>query len=120
MRNTKLLVVVCLLSLFTLSGCDEDIFTAKDCSTIGLLLDITHTVGSDERTVNFSISYSGEYTLESSVEWDFGDGTMQNLSGTSAQHTYGASGSFTASAKVTLSGSSIGSCPKTIVEQVVL
>lgn len=120
MKNILSLGIIGLLSMVLLTGCEEDLLAPKDCSTVGLLLNVTHTVGSDERTVNFTINYSGDHTLENSVEWDFGDGTMQTLNGTSAQHTYSTSGSFTAEARVTLSGSSIGSCPKTIVEQVVV
>ena len=73
-----------------------------------------------EKTVNFEIAYTGQYTLENSVEWNFGDGSSVTVSGPTTQHTYTDEGNYTVRATATLSGSEIGSCPKQIVTQVTL
>ncbi len=83
----------------TLSCSGDDAENIINCLGESSFISIEIENDNGDRTVGFSIDYTGDLTLRS-VEWDFGDGNTS--SGTSVSHTYSAAGSFSVKAKVEL------------------
>ena len=90
----KLVLIVCALLLINCSNDDAE--NVIDCLFVGADFHVNHTVdGSNEKLVMFTVTYDGEHTLDSSIKWDFGDGTVETLPGTTVTHEYSAAGNYT-------------------------
>lgn len=76
---------------------DEEII---DCFAEAIFMKVHNsTDATNPKLMNYSATYSGSGTL-TNVKWNFGDGTTGT--GASVQHTYGAAGTFDASAEITV------------------
>jgi len=85
-----------------LFGCGSDESeNIVDCFGQSLLVNVHHSV-ENGKTVNFNVSYNGEYTLKNSIVWDYGDGIKETVNGVTTSHTYSQSGTYTARASVSL------------------
>lgn len=100
------ILIALFLSVFMFVSCHkDDADNIADCITEGFLLSIHHSADSQNpRLINFTINYAGEYTLNNSVTWNFGDGQTATVTGMTASHTYTASGTFPVKATVKLNG----------------
>ena len=102
-RNKSFFLVLPLAAMFLFFSCKKDAEEVIDCLFEAGHFDFTHEVdGQDTKTVHFKIEYAGDKNLDNSIKWDFGDGQVQTLNGTTQDHTYDASGSYTVKAEVTL------------------
>lgn len=87
-------------------SCGDDLEKAFDCAGENLLLEIGHTAdAANSKKIDYELKYTGEYTVKS-VKWTFGDGTTQNVSGSTVSHTYATGGTFAVKADVTLKNGS--------------
>ena len=102
MKNLRIVLVLALLGIMALSySCKKDAEHVINCLFEHFSID--HTIDAqDPKTVTFTVSYDGEHTLENSIVWNFGDGHTETISGTTAVHTYSASGTYEATARVTV------------------
>ncbi len=101
-NRVKLLPIIGFLVLFgylTTACSSDDVESVIDCLGESAFTRIDVENDDGDRTVNFSISYTGDLSLRS-VSWDFGDGNSG--SGTSTSHTYSDAGSYSVKAKVEL------------------
>lgn len=95
---------ICIL-VFTLVGfssCKKEAEEVIDCLFVSADFDVTHTVEESTKTATFTVDYDGEHTLRNSIEYDFGDGSTQTISGTTATHVYSSAGSYTVKVKPTV------------------
>ncbi len=87
-------------------SCSKAAKDAIDCLAEALLVSMSHsTDAANSKKINFVINYSGTYTV-SSVQWDYGDGQSQTITGLTATHTYAAAGTYTVKTKVTVKNGS--------------
>ncbi len=102
----KLRFVFLAFVLFTVTlnySCKKEVENTIDCIFQPAYFTLKHTVDAqDTKKVNFEITYTGEHALDNSVAWNFGDGTTKTVNGTTAEHTYSASGTYSAKANVTV------------------
>lgn len=93
--------IAALLGVFflTFSCSGKDAENIINCLGESSFVSIEIENDNGDRTVNFSIDYTGDFTVRS-VQWDFGDGNSGN--GTSVSHTYTAAGSYAVKAIVEL------------------
>lgn len=113
-----LFLFFCTVSLFATVSCsDDDVKSTADCLNEASFLNVNHSVNSENpMLVEFSVAYSGIHSLDSSVKWDFGDGTpIQSVNGIMASHTFSSPGAYTVKAKISLNN---GSCSHEITETV--
>jgi PKD repeat protein len=97
-----LLVVLVLISI--LSACSSsDSENIISCVFEGANFNLSSNVSAaNSKEVNFTLTYTGDETLDNSIVWDFGDGTTGTFSGNSVSHTYSTTGTFRVVAKPTL------------------
>lgn len=106
----KLNFALVLFSLAWLGSCGSDDGNVIDCLGENLFMDVAHTVDTeDPNTIHFTFSYDGEKTLDNKINWDYGDGKKETVTGTTATHTYTAAGSYTVKIQPTVRKGS-GSC----------
>lgn len=99
----KFFAVLSLL-LIVMASCKDDIEEATDCIGESVFTSMKHQASaSNAREVTFTIEYIGDHTV-SSVDWDFGDGSTQNVQGLTATHTYSAPVTANVTANIHLSG----------------
>lgn len=111
MKKLSILLFSLFLVMTTVSSCsDDDVKDAIDCFGERLLFTLEHVPSAENpQHIDFTMNYFGDHSLDSSINWNFGDGTpAQNVTGTTTSHTYGAPGSYTVVAKVSLNN---GGCP---------
>ncbi len=103
MKIKFMIITVLLLVIF--SCAKDDIENGIDCVAESILVKMKNkTDEANIKKVDYSIEYSGTYTLKS-VSWTFGDGTpAQTTTGTTStiSHTYNAAGTYTVKADVTI------------------
>ena len=108
----RILLMFALVATLAIQSCDDPL-GVNDCSNVGLLLDVAYEVDMDDPLlVNLQLIYGGNHTVSDEIEWDFGDGNGATATGRTVQHKYDAKGSYTVTARLTLSGSDIGNCVK--------
>jgi PKD repeat protein len=90
--------------LIVLLSCNsDDAENTINCLFAGADFDVNHSIDPDNSLmVNFTVDYDGEFNLDNSVDWDFGDGTTQTLSGTQASHEYSSPGNYSVKVKPTI------------------
>ena len=95
---------VCTIGLLFIAGCSKDDGKdVVDCFGESLMMNVHHNVSTENpKTVNFNVTYSGSHTLKGAIKWNFGDGTIVTVNGTSTSHTYTQAGSYNAVASVSL------------------
>jgi len=99
-KGILLLFVIAMIQLH--SGCKKATTDAIDCFGESLLISLTHTAdATNSKLINFQITYSGSYTVQS-VEWQFGDGSTATVNGLTTTHTYTANGNYTVKANVNI------------------
>jgi hypothetical protein len=88
-------------------SCGKEEDDIVDCFSQSLLLNIHHSTATDNaKQINFNVTYAGNESLESNIQWDFGDGTsVQTVSGVTASHVYVNAGSYQVKAVVKIKGS---------------
>ena len=97
----KLFLFISFLTLLSCSSSDTE--NIISCLFEGTNLRITSTTSStNSKEVSFTLTYTGDETLDNSIIWDFGDGTTGTFSGTTTTHVYMASGTYKVVAKPTL------------------
>lgn len=103
-KNFSLWIAVILI----LTACHKDDGKSiVDCFGESLFVNVHHSIAAENpKQVNYTITYSGSYSLNTTVVWKFGDGTEQTLTGTQATHIYSQPGNYTATAVVKLNGPS--------------
>ena len=83
-------------------SCKKNQEDTIDCLVERVRVHIDHTVNAqDPKTINFEITYLGEYKIDNSIKWDFGDGHVET-GDTTVNHTYSGPGTFHANAEVTI------------------
>ncbi len=87
-------------ALLAISCTVEETKRIFSCLGEAELVSIQSRNDNGDRSVNFSISYTGDMSV-GTVTWVFGDGSTG--SGTSTSHTYSEAGSYTVQASVNLS-----------------
>jgi len=88
--------------LLTIS-CKNDVEDIIDCLFEPAYISVSTSVDEqNEKMVTFTVDYSGDYTLDTNITWDFGDGNVKTHNGTSITHTYSASGGYKVISKITL------------------
>ncbi|MHA3788679.1 PKD domain-containing protein [Flavobacterium hauense] len=106
----KLNLALVLFSLAWLGSCGNDDGNVIDCLGENLFMDVSHTVDTeDPHKISFTYSYNGEKTLDSKINWDYGDGKKETLTGTTATHTYAQPGKYTVKIQPTVRAGG-GSC----------
>jgi len=113
-----LLLFFCTVSVIVTVSCnDDDAESAADCLNEASFLNVNHSANSENpMIVDFWVAYSGVYSLDSSIKWDFADGTpVQSVNGTTVSHTFSSPGTYTVKAKISLNN---GSCSHEITETV--
>lgn len=115
MKNIFYILLIAIMC----STCSKQIEDVIDCFGESLLLDVHHhNVQTDPKQVNFNVTYSGDHNLDTTIKWNFGDGTpSQNVSGVSTSHTYSTAGSYTVKATITLNNKS---CSYDVAESVTI
>lgn len=102
-KQRFVLIAILLFGIALTYSCKKETEEVVECLTEELLFTFDYTVDAqDSKTVTFTITYAGEHTLDNSIKWDFGDGTVKTLNGTTAQHTYNAAGSYHVKPEVTI------------------
>jgi hypothetical protein len=112
MKKITTILILTILVFISNSCSKHDDEVIVDCFGDSILTELKHsTDGTNSKTVNYSIQYSGSNTV-TSVKWTFGDGTPAqtiNSATGAVSHTYTAAGTFEVKADVTISKSG-GSC----------
>ena len=102
MRNfTKTIAIIAIIGLSFNYSCKKDSETVVDCLADIAYIHLNHSI--DPNNANkaiLEVTYSGEYALDNTIHWDFGDGKTQSLEGAKVEHTYSASGKYTVKADV--------------------
>ncbi|MGJ1320443.1 PKD domain-containing protein [Sphingobacterium spiritivorum] len=115
MKNRKILFF---FSLIVLSCSDKEEEAIVDCFGQSILIDVQHeTVDTNPFQVNYNVSYAGHHTIDKSIRWDFGDGSVQTTDGKTSSHTYAKTGTYTVTAKVGLNN---GGCSFDVKETVII
>lgn len=92
------------LILIAMVSCKNLVEDITDCLGESVLTSMKHAASaSNAREVTFTIEYAGSHTV-GSVDWDFGDGSTQNVKGLTVTHTYSASETVNVTANVHLTG----------------
>jgi hypothetical protein len=118
MRNLRKFLSLSVICALVIIGCSKDLEDAMDCSTELLLVDVTHNIDvQNPKMVTFTINYTGKYTLNNAVNWDFGDGQTQAATGNTIVHTYTDLGTHIAKANIEISRGS-SKCSSTAKETV--
>ena len=96
MLNLRFVFLAVVLFAVSLNySCKKDAENIIDCLFEPANFTFDHTIDTqDPKKVSFTITYSGEHTLDNSNPWDFGDGTTQTISGTTTTHTYSSAGTY--------------------------
>lgn len=101
MKTKFTIAFIAAVLLLGFSCSKSDIEKGIDCVGESLFVKLKHTTdGTNPKIINYSVEYTGTYTLKS-VKWTFGDGTP-TVEGTSVSHTYTAAGTYTVKADVTI------------------
>ncbi|KQO29846.1 hypothetical protein ASF10_04880 [Flavobacterium sp. Leaf82] len=112
MKKITTILILTILVFISNSCSKHDDEVIVDCFGDSILTELKHsTEGTNSKTINYSIQYSGSNTV-TSVKWTFGDGTpAQTINSATGvvSHTYTAAGTFEVKADVTISKSG-GSC----------
>ena len=101
-KKYNILGIFLIIGICFFYSCHKD--SGESISCLGELthIHLDHTIDADNaKKVSLDVSYTGKYTLDNSINWDFGDGTKTS-GGKSIEHTYSNTGTFTVTAKVTL------------------
>ncbi len=106
MKKIVFLIVCTLVLSFS---CKKAADEAIDCVVELLFASISYTANPiDSKEVTLMVNYAGEFSV--SVEWEFGDGTTETMSGTTVTHVYPSAGAYSVKANMTLSGDNHSSC----------
>ncbi|WP_208328341.1 PKD domain-containing protein [Flavobacterium poyangense] len=98
----KSLIVVVAIIFLGFSCSKKDTERIIDCVGESLRVHITDSKdATDKKKVNFTVDYSGSYTFVS-VKWDFGDGTVQEVTTKTISHTYSKAGTFAVKADISV------------------
>ena len=82
-------------------SCKKDAEKIINCLGESIWISIKHTADSENpKKITYTVEYTGDHNLSSSVEWTFGDGNS-TTGGTTIEHTYAAAGEYELKAKVT-------------------
>lgn len=113
-KAIQLFIAILFLGILS---CDKEEKSIVSCLGENLLFTIDHEIADENpKQVNFTTAYFGtSHTFDDTVNWDFGDGTVQPINGKTASHLYTASGNYTVKANVSLNG---GACSYTLTEHV--
>lgn len=88
-------------------ACNADDYKIVNCFGEALAVDISYSIpDGNPKTRNFNVAYDGDYTLNNTIKWNYGDGTEQTVSGPEASHTYPQAGNYTAIATITIDDTS--------------
>ncbi|OXB06474.1 PKD domain-containing protein [Flavobacterium pectinovorum] len=108
MKNKFTIIVFVVASLLSFSCGKDDIEKGLDCVAESIYVKLHNkTDETNIKKMDYSIEYSGTYTLKS-VKWNFGDGTPAQTvtvgSGTttSISHIYAAAGTYTVKVDVSI------------------
>ena len=103
-QSFKGMILASIVMLAVLSfGCKKEIEAVADCLGQTASLNFDHTISTtDSKQATLTVMYSGDFVLQNSVNWSFGDGNSQNTSTTSTTHAYASPGTYEATAKVTI------------------
>jgi hypothetical protein len=123
----KNILILCTISLFFITtGCEKainDIVDAIiDCSTEYFFMTISSDADADDsKLIHFTFDYSNsssDYTLDNTINWDFGDGSPTETSqGLMINHTYVNAGPYTVIGYYTLR-KGVGSCQSSKQEDI--
>ncbi|TNF45045.1 MAG: PKD domain-containing protein [Cytophagales bacterium] len=103
MIKTSLYSLSIFLMLFLFSGCKKDLESIVDCLGESVSFKFDHSISSSNaKEATLTVMYSGSFSLQNTVEWDFGDGKKLTTSSTTTTHTYANPGNYTAKAFVTI------------------
>lgn len=108
-----------LSAVFALGACSKDDGeNALDCLADAIYVDVHHSASAENpRIINLNVSYDGDNTLDNTIEWDYGDGNTQTVTGASTSHTYSQPGTYTVKASVSVNN---GSCTHGVKETVTI
>lgn len=98
----KIATVLIVITTFFMVSCGKDVEeSVVDCLGESILISsIQHTAdATNPKIINYSITYSGEGTINS-IKWTFGDGTTQTVNGLTVSHTYAAANGYNVQADV--------------------
>lgn len=116
MKTFKLFLFFCLFGAASCSDKEEK--SVVDCLGDAILTSIDHSASAQNSSlINFEVKYSGNYILDSTVKWDFGDGKQQTGTGKTISHTYTAPGTYHVIGKVSVNN---GGCIHDVKETVVI
>ena len=92
----KIGLMLMTLALVTLmSSCKKDAENIIDCLFEGAYINVSTSADEqNEKMITFTVSYTGDHTLDTNISWDFGDGNIQTHNGTSVTHTYSNAGDY--------------------------
>lgn len=92
--------------LFIESGCKKVVEDIIDCTIESALLSIHDEVdGTNPKLVHFEFinnDTGGDFTLDSTINWDFGDGNTTSSTGLKTDHIYSNKGNYKVTASYTL------------------
>lgn len=99
----KTIILFVATVLFLNFSCSKDVISdAIDCVGESFFMKIKHTTnGANPKKIDFTIEYSGVYTIKS-IKVSFGDGTSATITGNTVSHEYASAGTFTVKADITI------------------
>jgi PKD repeat protein len=102
MKKIGLFFMLVSIVAFT-SSCKKEVEDALDCLFESAYKSVSHTVDEQNpKKVTFTVSYTGDYTLDTNISWNFGDGNSITSNGTTITHTYAAAGTYEVVTKITV------------------
>lgn len=93
---------ILILAVFFMVSCGKDVEeSVVDCLGESILVSsIEHSADANNpKIINYSISYSGEGSVNS-ITWTFGDGKTETVNGLTVSHTYAAANGYNVQADV--------------------
>lgn len=103
MKKIRLIAVLLFAISVTFSACKKDAEETIECLTERALVSISHSVDAENpKLITFKVTYSGDHTLDHSINWNFGDSKSPISNTVEKKHTYSEAGTYHAKAEVTI------------------
>ncbi|MGJ5641082.1 PKD domain-containing protein [Formosa sp. S-31] len=93
-----------IFALLLLLNCSNDeVEGGIDCQLEQSHFQLNHSINTKNiRLVSFDLNYRGEYLYKGISRWDFGDGTIQDITSKTLSHTFSTPGTYTITVRPSL------------------
>lgn len=95
------------LAVIAITACSKsEAGDVIDCLGFSFYLNAHHSAAEgNPKLINFNVTNTNtEHPLNDNIRWDFGDGNVKTVTGTTVSHTYAQPGTYNAKASVSLQG----------------